>query len=166
MLEKNFLVQIEKQRGAVCEEGVAWPDRKHNLILTSERFEGPPSVTLLSHKGHWRDPCGFCLILDPEKTRDIPRYCRVSIFIHTVPPIWWIPQVKEFNLVLLHWQKHKQSNPWIKNSYFSRSTLHFKHWGTALVISHVSRENWAISEAVYVCVSHFVCLKTVKFEFE
>ena len=152
--------------GAVCEEGVAWPDRKHNLILTSERFEGPPSVTLLSHKGHWRDPCGFCLILDPEKTRDIPRYCRVSIFIHTVPPIWWIPQVKEFNLVLLHWQKHKQSNPWIKNSYFSRSTLHFKHWGTALVKSHVSREKWAISEAVYVCVSHFVCLKTVKFEFE
>ena len=59
--------------GAVCEEGVAWPDRKHNLVLTSERFEGPPSVTLLSHKGHWRDPWGFCLILDPEKTRDIPR---------------------------------------------------------------------------------------------
>ena len=65
--------------GAVCEEGVAWPDRKHHLIFRSLFTQFPLSGELLS-----------------------------------------IPQVDEFNLVLLRWQNHKRSNPWIKNSYSSR----------------------------------------------
>ena len=65
--------------GAVCEEGVAWPDRKHHLIFRSLFTQFPLSGELLS-----------------------------------------IPQVEEFNLVLLRWQNHKRSNPWIKNSYSSR----------------------------------------------